>query len=212
MNRRQQGERRERPGSTARADSPRQGKNPSGAKSRARNRRAAPEPVLIAARRPNSPLYLKPRASASATPKVKRDAAPPAPKLKPAATPAPAPKRVARLVTPSESSLDEHERERKRLLARLLESQGRSAITRAASDYRAQNFEYPREQAVQLQLLEHLDEEVIRGAISNLSELIAVEPVLKRPILEQRLKRLEDTAEDEATRLRAAELRRSLRS
>jgi hypothetical protein len=174
-----------------------------------------PEPVLIAARRPNSPLYVKARASASAAPKSKRDSLPPldAEKLdeeKVAA--AQSPKRVARIVKPSESSLDQRERERERLLSRLLGSEGRAAVTRAASDYRSQNFEYPREQAVQLKLLEHLDEEVIREAISHLSELLAVEPVLKRPVLEQRLKRLEDTAEDEATRLRASELRRGLRN
>jgi hypothetical protein len=174
-----------------------------------------PEPVLIAARRPNSPLYVKARASASAAPKSKRDSLPPRPgdevEREKLAAP-PSPKRVARIVKPTESSVDQRERERERLLARLLGSEGRAAVTRAATDYRAQNFEYPREQAVQLKLLEHLDEEVIREAISNLSALIAVEPVLKRPVLEQRLKRLEDTAEDEATRASASELRRCLRN
>ncbi len=173
--------------------------------------------MLIAARRPNSPLYVKARASASAAPKTKRDSLPPLDAEKAAAegekaSVAQSPKRVARIVKPTESSIDQRERERERLLSRLLGSEGRAAVTRAASDYRSQNFEYPREQAVQLKLLEHLDEEVIREAISHLSALLAVEPVLKRPVLEQRLKRLEDTAEDEATRASASELRRGLRT
>lgn len=217
MSRRQQGRGRDKPGSNARADGQRKAQPQNGARRRSQNRRAVPEPVLIAARRPNSPLYVKARASASAAPKSKRDSLPPrasdqleveSEKL----AAAPLPKRVARIVKPTESSVDQRERERERLLARLLGSEGRAAVTRAATDYRSQNFEYPREQAVQLKLLEHLDEEVIREAISNLSALLAVEPVLKRPVLEQRLKRLEDTAEDEATRASASELRRGLRN
>ena len=154
---------------------------------------------------------VKARASASASPKQKRESLPPpvpavAPRRK-----EPTPKREARIVRPTAASADEREREREKLLGRLLGAEGRSAVTRAAADYTGGGFDFPRDQPVQLKLLEHLDEEVIRGAIATLNELYADEPATKRPLLEQRLKRLEDTAEDAATRHAASELRRSLR-
>jgi hypothetical protein len=68
------------------------------------------------------------------------------------------------------------------------------------------------EQVVQLQLLEHFDEELALQAIVELSRLLKSEPPLKRPVLEQRLRRLEEYAEDGQTRDAAAELRRALRA
>lgn len=85
-------------------------------------------------------------------------------------------------------------------------------ISRAADDCRRAGIEFPSSQAVQLQLLEHVDESLAREALAALGHLLAAEPPLKRPILEQRLKRLEDSADEEATRAAAAELRRSLRA
>jgi hypothetical protein len=166
--------------------------------------------VLIAARRPNSPLIVKARASASATPKIRGDSLPAA---KPDARreKAPAPKRAARIVQPTATGADEREREREKLLGRVQVAEGRSAVTRAARDYVEAGFEFPPDQATQLKLLEHLDEEVIRGALAALAQIFAAEPVTQRPLLEQRLKRLEDTAEDATTRNAASELRRSLR-
>ncbi|HVJ21676.1 MAG TPA: hypothetical protein VM686_40000 [Polyangiaceae bacterium] len=193
----------------------RQRQRPARSKSKRRSggKRVAPEPVLIAARRPNSPLMVKARASASASPKVKREPSPlPPPKAEAERTKETPPKRAVRIVQASASGADEREREREKLLSRLLAAEGRSAVTRAASDYAAGGFEFPRDQPVQLKLLEHLDEELIRNAIAALAELFATEPVTKRPLLEQRLKRLEDTAEDVATRQAASELRRSLRA
>jgi hypothetical protein len=90
--------------------------------------------------------------------------------------------------------------------------EGRGAITRAADQYLRAGFDFPVEQPVQLQLLEHLDEGLVRGAIDALRTIVSNEPPLKRPIFEQRLKRLEDSAEEEATRSAATELRRVLRS
>ncbi len=167
--------------------------------------------MLIAARRPNSPILVKARASASATPKAKRESLPP-PKPESKRSPDPSPKRAARIVQPTATSADERELQREKLLSRLIKSEGRSATTRAANDYRSAGFEFPTEQAVQLSLLEHFDEEIVRQAITALAELIDAEAVLKRPVLEQRLKRLEDTAEEEATRAAASELRRTLRA
>ena len=84
-------------------------------------------------------------------------------------------------------------RERERLLARFMASQGRAMISRAADECRRAGVEFPLEQAVQLQLLEHVDETLARDAISALGRILATEPPAKRPILEQRLRRLEDS-------------------
>jgi len=84
-------------------------------------------------------------------------------------------------------------------------------ISRAADDCRRAGVEFPHEQAVQLQLLEHVDESLARGAIAALGQILVAEPPAKRPILEQRLRRLEDAADEEGTRRAAAELRRALR-
>lgn len=65
---------------------------------------------------------------------------------------------------------------------------------------------------MQLQLLEHFDEDVARGAVDVLTRLLGGAPPLKRPVLEQRLRRLEEYAEDASTREAAAALRRSLRT
>jgi hypothetical protein len=102
--------------------------------------------------------------------------------------------------------------ERDRLLARFMASEGQGAITRAAEQYVRAGFDFPVEQPVQLQLLEHLDEATVRGAIDALRGIVTSEPPLKRPIFEQRLRRIEDGAEEEATRSAASELRRALRN
>jgi hypothetical protein len=107
---------------------------------------------------------------------------------------------------------DEAERQRLRLLDRLIASDGRMAITRAAREYRQAGHEFPVEQQVQLQLLEHFDEELAHRAIEELARLLELEPPLKRPVLEQRLRRLEENAEDGRTREAAAALRRALRA
>jgi hypothetical protein len=120
--------------------------------------------------------------------------------------------RAARIVSASVQDPDGRLAERERLLARILSSQGRGAITRAADQYRRAGFDFPIEQPVQLQLLEHLDEVLVREAIDALRGIVVSEPPLKRPIFEQRLKRLEDSAEEEATRTAASELRRALRT
>jgi len=106
---------------------------------------------------------------------------------------------------------DENERLRLRLLDRVMMSEGRGAITRAAEDYAAAGFVFPEEQAVQLQLLEHFDEARARGAIDTLTRLLLLQPAAKRPVLEQRLRRLEEYADEASTREAAAALRRTLR-
>jgi len=120
-------------------------------------------------------------------------------------------RRAARIVVVARPDDDARVRERARLLDRLLRSDGRGSISRAADAYLNAGFDFPREQAVHLQLLEHWDESLARATIEVLREILVGEAPLKRPIFEQRLRRLEDMAEEESTRHAASELRRALR-
>ena len=178
--------------------------------------RVTAAPVVMAARRPRPeapPAEVSADGAASETTAepiddtVSRvtDAAPSAPNA------APAPRRAARIVAAPSRSDDAGRLERERLLSRFMASQGRAMISRAADDCRRAGVEFPHEQAVQLQLLEHVDESLARGAIAALGQILVAEPPAKRPILEQRLRRLEDAADEEGTRRAAAELRRALR-
>jgi hypothetical protein len=122
------------------------------------------------------------------------------------------PHRSARIVSAEKHEVDARVVEREKLLGRLLASEGRGAITRAADQFIKAGFAFPVEQPVQLQLLEHHDEALVRDAIDALRVIVAQEAPLKRPVFEQRLRRLEDSAEEEATRLAASDLRRALRT
>jgi hypothetical protein len=159
-------------------------------------------PEVVLARRPasQSPPALNPEVD-PATVQT------PLPEL---AHPAPA-KRAARMVK-SPTAIDDSELERRHLLARLLDSEGPGAVTRAAKAYRKGGFEFPDEQLVHLKLLEHTDEGEVLSALDVLTTLLDQQPPIKLPVFEQRLKRLEDAAENPETRSRAAELRRVLRT
>ena len=65
---------------------------------------------------------------------------------------------------------------------------------------------------MQLQLLEHFNEAHAREAVEVLSRLLEKEPPIKRPVLNQRLRRLEEYADEAGTREAAAQLRRTIRT
>ena len=109
-------------------------------------------------------------------------------------------------------AVDDAELERRHLLSRLLDSVTPGAVTRAANSYRKAGFSFPEEQPVQLKLLEHADEAVVCSALEVLTALLDQQPPIMLPVFEQRLKRLEEGAENADTRNRAAELRRVLRT
>lgn len=185
-------------------------------KARAQARSANPEPVLIAARRPNSPLLSKPlsrgQIAASASPQPDRDDGRPARKSSKREDGEAQPqRRSARIVAVSNEELDVAERERQRLLERLLIAEGRSSITNAARAYAEAGHEFPEEQEVQLRLLEHMDEDIAAEAIEVIARLVEDEPPIQKPVLEQRLRRLEEYAEDSSIREAAADLRRAIR-
>jgi hypothetical protein len=184
-------------------------------KPRSAERTVKAEPVLIAARRPDSPLIAKvPRKkiAASAVPRRTGETRSVEPaEVPPAPTPEPA-RRAARIVKLGGGAADDRERERLKLLGRLMASQGRGPITRAADEFLQHGFELPNEQEVHLQLLEHFDESRARESLEAISLLLDEQPPIKKPVLDQRLRRLEEHADESVTRELAADLRRSLRS
>jgi hypothetical protein len=118
---------------------------------------------------------------------------------------------ATKIVTPKPPPTDAATVQRDRLLAALLAAQGHSAITAAAEAFFAAGHALPNEQEYHLQILEHADEARVREALEALQALLAHEPARRRPVLEQRLHRLEDTADEAHTREAAANLRRNLR-
>jgi hypothetical protein len=161
----------------------------------------APLPEVMLARRPaSSPAPAPAAVTAPATAPESQLDQPPQP-----------PKRAARIVTGAVAQSD-GEVDRRHLLDRLLDSEGSGAVTRSANAYKKAGFDFPDEQPVQLKLLEHTDESEVRKALGVLTALLDEQPPIKLPVFEQRLKRLEDSAEDPETRARAAELRRVLRT
>jgi hypothetical protein len=176
--------------------------------------------VRIAARRPDSPLLAKiPKRTiaASAVPKKRNEASDGAEKEladrdREDDKPPEAPKRAARIVKLGTALADDREREREKLLGRVMQSDGRGAISRATEEYLSRGFELPNEQAVHLQLLEHFDESRAQESLLAMKLLLAQEPPIKKPVLDQRLRRLEEHADEATTRALAADLRRSLRS
>ena len=121
-------------------------------------------------------------------------------------------RRAARIVQVNAAGPDDREKQRLRLIERLLGSEGRVAISRAANDLRLAGFEFPLNQDVQLQLLEHNDENLARQAIVQLKVLLESERPIKLPVFSQRLRRLEEVGEDPLTRKIAADLRRQIRA
>ena len=170
---------------------------------RPQRRHPPPLPEVVLARRPHT---ASPNAGVGEPAEATAEPAAPAPV--PTAAPA---KRAARIVTRA-AELDESELERRHLLSRLLDSEGPRAVTRAANAYRQGGFSFPDEQPVQLKLLEHSDEGEVCHALEVLAALLDQQTPIKLPVFEQRLKRLEDSAENPETRSRAAELRRVLRT
>ena len=181
---------------------------------KARNETNAPVvPVVVAARRPNSPLIAggDRKIAASAAPQLENAPSEPlsAMEEKPVSGRV---RRAARIIQIPTNVPNEATRLREHLLDRVLTSQGRGAVSKAVDNYLEEGFALPKEQAVQLQLLEHFDEERARNAILIMSQLFEKDEPIKRPVLDQRLRRLEDSAEESSTRDAAACLRRSLRS
>jgi hypothetical protein len=114
----------------------------------------------------------------------------------------------ARIIAGPLPERDPRELERERLLARMLGAEGRPSITATVDAYLAGGFELPDQQAVWLQLLEHNNEERVADAIGNLARLLDEQAPERRAVLESRLRRIEELADEASTQEAAAELRR----
>jgi len=184
------------------------------------------EPILIAARRPDAPPARPPRRLIAASASPRNNGAKAAAHTEyvggqlnghskdgvAAVGGIEAQRRAARIVQVNATGPDDREKQRLRLIERLLASEGRVAISRAANDLRLAGFEFPLNQDVLLQLLEHNDEALARQAVVQLKGLLESERPIKLPIFSQRLRRLEEVSEDPQTRKAAADLRRQIRA
>jgi len=129
-----------------------------------------------------------------------------APKIAPPVESEPA-KPPPKIVTlPLAKEVDPRHSEANRLLTKLLAAEGRATISKCADAYVNAGFSFPFEQDVMLKLLEHSDEDRIREALATLTELLDNELPKRRAVLEARLRRLEDDAEDPQTRELASSL------
>jgi uncharacterized small protein (DUF1192 family) len=117
-------------------------------------------------------------------------------------------KAVSRIVLAPPPQSDPQATERQRLLGKLLGAEGRPKIAKAATEFLRAGFTFPEEQDVYLQLLEHTDETHVRSAIDMLATLLVGELPKRRAVLESRLRRIEQFAEDADTRRAAERLRR----
>jgi hypothetical protein len=175
----------------------------------------AAEPVFIAARRPGSPRIEKPTRrmkAASARPRTAPEGSNGArevAKIVEAIDDQPK-KRDVRIVQRKLDEVDDSEKLRRKLFASFMSAEGRAAITRTANEYLTAGFSLPREQEAQLKLLEHFDEAKARAALTVLAELLSEESPRQLPVFRQRLRRLEDYADDATIRTSAAELRKLL--
>lgn len=117
---------------------------------------------------------------------------------------------VTRIVLPPTPVDDPRSTQRRLLLAKLLNAASPSAISKVANEFVTEGFSFPEDQETYLQLLEHTSENLVLDAIQGLSRLLAGQLPKRKPVLDQRLRRIEEHAENPSTRDAAAGLRRVL--
>lgn len=118
---------------------------------------------------------------------------------------------TTKIITPRPPAKDARALERERLLDALLRAKGRSDVTRATEAFYGAGHSLDlRDQEPHLQMLEHADDERVRQALQALSTIFDGDAPRHRPLLEQRLARIEQLAEEPATREAATALRRKI--
>ncbi|HEY4116199.1 MAG TPA: hypothetical protein VGM56_00035 [Byssovorax sp.] len=117
-------------------------------------------------------------------------------------------RKPGRIVAAQKPGADPRVAEQKRLLAKLLHAEGRPAVSKAATEYVKAGFAFPVEQDVFLQLLEHASEDQVREAVLALGGILETEAPKRRAMLESRLRRIEQFADEADTRAAAEALRR----
>ena len=119
-------------------------------------------------------------------------------------------KTPARIVLPPNPEADPRNAERRLLLGKFLTATGSGSISKAANAFLAAGFVFPEDQETHVQMLEHEDEHVVRDSIVKLSSILAGELPKRRPVIEQRLRRIEEQADGDSIREAASALRRML--
>lgn len=99
---------------------------------------------------------------------------------------------------------------RQDMLRKITVAQSSKAISDAVDAFLAAGHTLPDDQEVFLQVLEHRDEERVREALAALDRMLMGQLPKRKPVLVQRLKRLEEHAEEADTRTAAAQLRRKV--
>lgn len=97
--------------------------------------------------------------------------------------------------------------ERQASLKGLREAVGRSEITKAYKEWMDIDGELPRDQDALLSLLQHPDEMCVRGAIEVIKEFASERPLKRIELFRQRLRQIENLAEEEETLQSVKELR-----
>lgn len=95
-------------------------------------------------------------------------------------------------------------------LRKILAAQGTRSISDSIDGFLNAGHTLPDDQEVFLQMLEHRDEGRVRDAITSLERLLMGQVPKRKPVLVQRLKRIEEHAEESATRDAAGLLRRKV--
>jgi hypothetical protein len=121
--------------------------------------------------------------------------------------------RSARIVAAREGGRDEKELLLERLIERLGGAEGRIAIGKIVAEIEELGLSIPEDhQIAHLQLLEHSAESRVRASIARLGAILDKEPSKRGAVLESRLRRLEEFADEVETRTAAAELRRRIKA
>ena len=89
---------------------------------------------------------------------------------------------------------------KERVLARLLGAEGPRAIARATREVERAGYAVPEDQETSLQMLAHPDEARVRRAIAAFARALADEPIKRRAVVEARVRRVEELAEEPETR------------
>lgn len=118
--------------------------------------------------------------------------------------------RANRVVARAAAPLEPKAAERERLIARLLAAEGRVAISRACNELLGSEHQLPDDQNLYLQVLEHNDEGRVAWAIERLTEILSRESCKRHAVLDSRLRRLEEFADETTTREAAQRLRRQI--
>ena len=121
-----------------------------------------------------------------------------------------APRAQAKIVSLRARVADPDRALHEKLLGRFLGAEGTAAVERAAAECARAGFTLPDDQNVCLKMLDHPDEARVRDALSSLMRILVEAAPRRRAVLDARLRRLEDDAEELATREQATALRRKM--